>query len=549
MLSKIIRKIRKKQAEDPGEGTSTQTRDEDGLPKIKRQGSYYMGRRLSIPDNRSKWSFKKLWAFAGPGFLMSIAYLDPGNIESDLRCGALAGYSLLWVLLFSSIMGLFMQRLAIRLGVVTGLHLAEMCFRQYRKLPRIILWFMVEIAIIASDAQEVIGTAIAIYLLSNEKVPLWAGATITIFDTLTFLCFDKYGLRKLELFFCFFITVMGISFGYQYVVSQPDHLQTIKGTFLPICPNCDYAVLVQGIAIVGAIIMPHNIYLHSALVKSRVVDKANSLKIKEANMYYFIEASVAVFFSICINIFVVAVFAKGFYRITNKELLEKCQRQYGNITIIPDNDEFVEVTLHSGGLFLSCTYGLASKYIWGIGILASGQSATMTGTYAGQFAMEGFLNLEWARWIKVLVTRSIAVTPTVFLAIFTRIEEMTIMNDVMNIINCVQLPFAAIPIIAFTSSTRIMGDDFVNNWINKGVAILLSIVVIAINSYFVVATMADIKPHAVLLMLVAVYALLYFVFCVYLIVHMVVFMSKKDFSENNFIKKYVMASTAGYSSF
>lgn len=164
----------------------------------------YFDEKIPIPEEQhSCFSFRKLWAFTGPGFLMSIAYLDPGNIESDLQSGAVAGFKLLWVLLLATIVGLLLQRLAARLGVVTGLHLAEVCHRHYPKVPRIILWLMVELAIIGSDMQEVIGSAIAINLLSIGRVPLWGGVLITIADTFVFLFLDKYGLRKLEAFLAF----------------------------------------------------------------------------------------------------------------------------------------------------------------------------------------------------------------------------------------------------------------------------------------------------------------------------------------------------------
>ncbi|KAK9754252.1 Natural resistance-associated macrophage protein [Popillia japonica] len=545
--------------------------------ELRRSNSYYAGRRITIPDSDNKFSFKKLWAFTGPGFLMSIAYLDPGNIESDLRSGSLAGYGLLWVLVLSSVMGVFVQVLSLRLGVVTGFHLAETCYKQYRLLPRIILWIMVEIAIIASDAQQVIGTSIAIYLISDEHIPLWGAAIITILDTFTFLCCDKYGLRKLETIFGLFISVMGITFGYHYVISQPEHLKVLQGLFVPIYTPHEYKVFLQGVGIVGAVIMPHNIYLHSALVKSREVDKSDRMKVKEAITYFAIESSVAVFFSILINICVVAVFAKSFYRVTNKEILEHCPKQFGNDSIIPNDDNLIEANLHVGGLVLSCTYGVASKYIWGIGILASGQSATMTGTYAGQFAMEGFLNLQWARWIMVLVTRSLALItiftqivspdphpfrsnfytnrgslaliPTLFVAIFTRIEELTLMNDLMNVINCLQLPFAVIPLIAFTSNRQTMGENFVNCWINRIIAISLSVIVITVNGYFVITSLADIQPHILVMFFAGVFALIYLILCVYLGIHMVVSMSKTDYTQNKFIKNYIVLPTVGYSSF
>ena len=201
----------------------------------------YFDERVAVPRDEvefrgyKSFSFRKLWAFTGPGFLMSIAYLDPGNVESDLQSGTVAQYRLLWVLMWATVLGLMMQRLAARLGTVTGLHLAEICYRQYPTLPRIVLWLCTEVAIIGSDMQEVIGTAIALYLLSNRMIPLWGGVLITVADTFTFLGLDKYGLRKLELFFAFLITVMALSFGYEYVVAAPDQGQVITGLMLPEC--------------------------------------------------------------------------------------------------------------------------------------------------------------------------------------------------------------------------------------------------------------------------------------------------------------------------
>ena len=175
-----------------------------------------------------RFSLRKLWAFTGPGFLMSIAYLDPGNIESDLQSGATAGYTLLWILMVSTILGLLLQRLAARLGVTTGSQLADMCYKHYPRVPRVFLWVMTEIAIIGSDMQEVIGTAIAFYLLSNQIIPLWAGVLITIVDTFIFLFLDKF-VRKLELFFGLLITIMAVTFGYVFFHALPQPLEILKG--------------------------------------------------------------------------------------------------------------------------------------------------------------------------------------------------------------------------------------------------------------------------------------------------------------------------------
>jgi NRAMP (natural resistance-associated macrophage protein)-like metal ion transporter len=240
---------------------------------------------------------------------MSIAYLDPGNVESDLQSGTVAEFRLLWVLLWATFLGLLMQRLAARIGVVTGRHLAELCYSQYPIAPRLLLWILVEIAIIGSDMQEVIGTAIAFYLLSNKAIPLWAGVLITVADTFTFLFLDKYGLRKLEFFFAFLITTMAVSFGYEYVIVAPDQVSVLHGLFVPWCEGCGNKELLQAVGVIGAIIMPHNLYLHSALVKSRDVDRRRKEAVSEANYYFFIESAIALFVSFLINVFVVSIFA------------------------------------------------------------------------------------------------------------------------------------------------------------------------------------------------------------------------------------------------
>ncbi|KAJ3650843.1 hypothetical protein Zmor_016921 [Zophobas morio] len=506
--------------------------------------TYFADEKIQIPEIESSgFSFRKLWAFTGPGFLMSIAYLDPGNIESDLQSGTVAQYKLLWVLLSATILGLLMQRLSARLGVVTGLHLAEMCYRQYRKVPRLILWIMIEIAIIGSDMQEVIGTAIAIYLLSNKAIPLWGGVLITIVDTFTFLFLDKYGLRKLELFFGLLITVMGVTFGFEYITSKPSQLEVIEGMFVPWCEGCDSGALLQAVGIVGAVIMPHNLYLHSALVKSRDVDRTRSTKIRDANLYFFVEAAIALFVSFVINVFVVAVFAHGLYHKTNKEVHDLCVHYPSiNASIFPENDNYVDADLYKGGIFLGCTYGLIAMYIWAVGILAAGQSSTMTGTYAGQFTMEGFLNLQWARWKRVLFTRTIAIIPTFCLAFFSHIEDLTGMNDVLNAIMSLQLPFATIPTIAFTSNPQIMGE-FVNGWFNKVASILLSVVVIAINTYFVVQTMNDLHLHWYALFFVVIIGICYLIFCAYLVIHMAISMGNTNLLRYGLVRRYIMAPT------
>nr|ADB44208.1 natural resistance-associated macrophage protein [Ctenopharyngodon idella] len=480
--------------------------------------STYFDERVPIPDNDSAkmFSFRKLWAFTGPGFLMSIAYLDPGNIESDLQCGAIAGFKLLWVLLAATIIGLLLQRLAARLGVVTGMHLAEVRNRHYPMVPRIILWLMVELAIIGSDMQEVIGSAIALNLLSVGRIPLWGGVLITIIDTFVFLFLDKYGLRKLEAFFGVLITIMALSFGFEYVRVAPDQGEVLKGMFLPYCQGCGPTQLEQAVGIVGAVIMPHNIYLHSALVKSRDIDRANKREVKEANKYYFIESSIALFVSFLINVFAVAVFAEAFYGKTNMEVGQKCNQSGSpHSDLFPANNETLEVDIYKGGVVLGCFFGPAALYIWAIGILAAGQSSTMTGTYSGQFVMEGFLNLRWSRFARVLLTRSIAILPTLLVAVFQDVQHLTGMNDFLNVLQSMQLPFALIPILTFTSLTSLM-SDFANGlaWkISGGVLIL---VVCAINMYFVVVYVTALNS-TILYVFSSLISIAYLSFVIYLV--------------------------------
>ncbi|XP_026188433.1 natural resistance-associated macrophage protein 2-like isoform X4 [Mastacembelus armatus] len=408
----------------------------------------YFEQKVPVPkeDNERGISLRKLWAFTGPGFLMSIAYLDPGNIESDLQSGAKADF----------------------------------------KVPRIILWLMVEVAIIGSDMQEVIGCAIAFSLLSSGRIPLWGGVLITIIDTFVFLFLDKYGLRKLEAFFGLLIAIMTITFGYEYMTVRPDQGQLLMGMFVPFCKDCGPVQLGQAVGIVGAVIMPHNIYLHSALVKSREVDRSNKKEVKEANKYFFIESTIALFVSFLINVFVVAVFAEAFYKRTNIEVYNVCnQTGSPHSSLFPLNNETLQVDIYKGGVVLGCFFGPAALYIWAVGILAAGQSSTMTGTYSGQFVMEGFLNLRWSRFARVLLTRTLAIAPTLLVAIFQDMQHLTGMNDFLNVLQSMQLPFALIPILTFTSLPSLM-TEYANGLVFKVGGGLVILVVCAINMYFVI---------------------------------------------------------------
>uniref|UniRef100_A0A667HPS4 Natural resistance-associated macrophage protein 1 n=1 Tax=Lynx canadensis TaxID=61383 RepID=A0A667HPS4_LYNCA len=428
----------------------------------------YLSEKILIPDTEpGTFSLRKLWAFTGPGFLMSIAFLDPGNIESDLQAGAVAGFKLLWVLLWATVLGLLCQRLAARLGVVTGKDLGEVCHLYYHKAPRTLLWLTIELAIVGSDMQEVIGTAIAFNLLSAGRIPLWGGVLITIVDTFFFLFLDNYGLRKLEAFFGFLITVMALTFGYEYVVARPAQVALLRDLLLPSCSGCGSPELLQAVGIVGAIIMPHNIYLHSALVKSREIDRSRRADIREANMYFLIEATIALSVSFFINLFVVAVFGQAFYQQTNQAAFDVCANSslHDYAKIFPKNNLTVEVDIYQGGVILGCLFGPAALYIWAVGLLAAGQSSTMTGTYAGQFVME--------------------------------------------------LPFAVLPILTFTSMPALM-QEFANGRLSKAITSSIMALICAINLYFVIIYLPSL-PHPAYFVLVALLAAVYLGLTTYLV--------------------------------
>ncbi|XP_059823490.1 natural resistance-associated macrophage protein 2-like isoform X1 [Hypanus sabinus] len=477
----------------------------------------YLNEMITVPDvGGPGFSFRKLWAFTGPGYLMSIAYLDPGNIESDLQSGAAAGYKLLWVLLSATVLGLLLQRLAARLGVVTGMHLAEVCRLYYPKRPRILLWLTIELAIIGSDMQEVIGTAIAINLLSSQRIPIWGGVLITIVDTFFFLFLDKYGLRKLEAFFVILIGIMAITFGYEYVVVKPNQGKVVKGLFYPYCAGCGNNELLQAVGIVGAIIMPHNIYLHSALVKSRKVDQSNSAAVREANMYYFIECSIALFISLLINLFVISVFGAAFYKKSNMDVYQVCANSSSPyINQLPQDNSTLEVDIFKGGVVLGCYFGTPALYIWAIGILAAGQSSTMTGTYSGQFVMEGFLNLSWSRFKRVVLTRALAIVPTVIVAACQDVSKVSNMNDILNVLQSILLPFALIPILTFTNLRTLM-HEFTNGRLSQFVGVLITLLVLAVNAYFVVVYVVNLG-NLYWYIAAAIILILYVVFVLYLL--------------------------------
>lgn len=455
---------------------------------------------LDSPNNSSvpPFSFKKLWMFTGPGFLMSIAFLDPGNLEGDLQAGAIAGYSLLWLLMWATGMGLLIQLLSARIGVATGRHLAELCRDEYPNWARIVLWFMAEVALIGADIQEVIGSAIAIQILSRGFLPLWAGVLITAADCFIFLLLENYGVRKLEAMFAVLIFTMGLSFAWMFADAKPSGKELLIGLLVP---KLSSRTIRQAVGVVGCVIMPHNVFLHSALVQSRKIDPNKKGQVQEALNYYNIESSAALLVSFIINLCVTTVFAKGFYG----------SKQAKTIGLV-NAGQYLEEK-YGGGLF-------PILYVWGIGLLAAGTSSTITGTYAGQFIMGGFLNLRLKKSLRALITRSCAIIPTIIVAlVFNKSESsLDVLNEWLNVLQSIQIPFALIPLLTLVSKEQLMGVFKMGPMLGRAAWTVAGLVIV-INGYLLLHFFLSEVDGLLIGSLVSAGTAAYVGFVVYLISH------------------------------
>ncbi|KAG5009099.1 hypothetical protein JHK87_017614 [Glycine soja] len=444
------------------------------------------------------FSWRKLWLFTGPGLLMSVAFLDPGNLEGDLQAGAIAGYTLLWLLMWSTIMGLVIQLLSARLGVATGQHLAELCREEYSNWARLVLWILAELALIAADIQEVIGSAIALKILSHGLLPIWAGVIITAMDCFFFLFLENYGVRKLEGVFAVFIGTMGFSFAWMFFNTNPSEEELLMGLLIP---RVNSKTLRQAVEIVGCVITPHNVFLHSSLVQSRDIDIRNKGQVQEAINYYSIESSVALLVTLVINLFVITVFARVFYG----------TEQAKGIGLVNAGQYLQE--RYGGGLF-------PILYIWGIGLLAAGQSSTITGTYAGQFITEGFLKLNIKKWLRALITRSCAIVPTMICAIVFNTSEGSLdtLNEWLNVVQAIQIPFALIPLLTLVSKEEVMGTFRIGPIVER-VAWSVAVLVILVYGYMLLDFFLDEVDGLLFGFLVFLSAAAWISFIIYLVQH------------------------------
>ncbi len=411
--------------------------------------------------NHKGW--RKLVAFLGPAYLVSVGYMDPGNWATDIAGGSRFGYALIWVLLMSNLMALLLQSLSARLGVVRQLDLAQVSRSTYHPVINFTLWILAEIAIAACDLAEVLGMAIGLKLLFG--LPLIWGVSITILDTLLLLLLQSYGMRKIEAIIIGLVAIIGTSFLVEMIFAQPD-LSDLATGFIPTIPNND--ALYIAIGIIGATVMPHNLYLHSSLVQTRRIDTSEK-GIWSAIKYNFIDSAIALNVAFFVNAAILILAASTFFKAGMFEVQD-----------IEDAYKFLTPLL--GTHWASMLFGIA--------LIAAGQSSTITGTLAGQIVMEGYLNLRIAPWLRRLITRVIAIIPAYLVIILYGDSHVGALLVLSQVVLSLQLGFAIIPLIHFTSDKEKMGIFAINPWM-KIAAWSVAGIIIALNVKLIFEEVAD----------------------------------------------------------
>lgn len=396
---------------------------------------------------------KKLLAFAGPAYLVSVGYMDPGNWATDIAGGSQFGYKLIWVLLMSNIMAVLLQSLSARLGIVRGRDLAQASRESYPPFINFVLYILAEIAIAACDLAEVLGMAIGLQLLFG--LPLIWGVCLTFLDTFLLLFLINRGIRKMEAFILVLVTTIGIAFMMEMIFAKPNIGELAIG-FIPSIPNS--AALYIAIGIIGATVMPHNLYLHSSLVQTRKFGKSDS-KIREAIKYNFIDSVVALNLAFFVNAAILVLAASTFYKAGKF-----------NITEIKDAYQFLEPLLGTHW----------APVLFAVALIAAGQSSTLTGTLAGQIVMEGYLNLRIQPWIRRILTRMVAIIPAVLTIIFLGEGSIGQLLILSQVVLSLQLGFAVIPLIHFVSDKQTMGKFAIKpiikifTWLIAGIIVILN---------------------------------------------------------------------------
>jgi manganese transport protein len=395
-----------------------------------------------------------LFAFLGPAYLVSVGYMDPGNWATDLEGGARFGYSLIWVLLMSNMMAVLLQTLAARLGVVTGHDLAQACRAEYSRAVNAVLWLLAEIAIAACDLAEILGTIIALKLLFG--LPLLWGCLVTAFDTFLLLYLQRWGMRQMEAVILALVATIGVCFVVQIYLARPDSGGVLRG----LQPSLPPGALYVAIGILGATVMPHNLYLHSALVQTRRIG-SDALSKSSACRYYLIDAAIALNVAFFVNAAILVLSAALAHRFGVR------------LTTIEEAHKLLPNFLGAG-----------APILFAIALLCAGQSSTLTGTLAGQIVMEGYLHMRMAPWLRRLITRLIALVPAV-LVIWLAGEGATQRLIILSqVILSLQLSFAVIPLIHFTSNRRNM-REFATPWWGRVLAWTTAAIIVSLNGKLV----------------------------------------------------------------
>ncbi len=411
----------------------------------------------TIETSGKKSPWKRLLAFLGPAYLVSVGYMDPGNWATDIAGGSQFGYKLIWVLLMSNIMALLLQSLCARLGVVHGRDLAQASREAYNPFVNFILYVLAEIAIVACDLAEVIGMAIGLNLLFG--LPMIWGVSITALDTFLLLFLLNKGMRKMEVFIIGLIFIIGSSFFIEMFFAKPDMGELMAG-FIPSLPNS--TALYIAIGIIGATVMPHNLYLHSSIVQSRKIERTKK-GIKQALKYNFIDSAIALNLAFFVNAAILILAASVFYKNGLYEVAE-----------IQDAHALLEPLLGSK----------IAPAFFAIALIAAGQSSTLTGTLAGQIVMEGHLNFRIQPWVRRLITRMLAIIPALLTVIYFGVSGTGRLLVLSQVVLSLQLGFAIIPLIHFVSSKKLMGD-FNIKWPLRIASWVVTIIIVVLNAKLV----------------------------------------------------------------
>ena len=463
----------------------------------------------SVNTNKSS-SFRKLLAFFGPAYMISVGYMDPGNWATDIAGGSKFGYSLLWVLVMSNLIALLLQSHCVRLGIVTGKDLAQASRENYPRFVNLFLYILAEIAIAACDLAEVIGMAIGIHLLF-PNISILMGVCITVFDSFILLFLLNKGIKKLEAFIISLVVLIGASFLIELIIAKPN-ISDIASGLKPFIKN-DEALYIA-IGIIGATVMPHNLYLHSSLVQTRRF-KRTPIDIKKAIKFNTIDSAIALNLALFVNAAILILSAATFYQ----------------------NGEYGVAEIQDAHRLLAPMLGSAlAPILFAVALIAAGQSSTITGTLAGQVVMEGYLNFRLQPWIRRLLTRLIAIIPA-FITILILGEGATGRLLILSqVILSLQLGFAVIPLIHFVSDKNKMGEFVIPNW-QKILSWIAAITIISLNVKLVYTEIFNLLLNSKNIILISFTIIPICLFCLLMLIYILIIpfiMKEKKYSNKEF---------------